>query len=101
MVRIRGQTPNSRLGEFGVRHRIVALHVSRRNWQSPAKAVEHLRIEAARVMMEQTRHPIETVAAETGFADRERMRRAFIRTFGQPPQVVRRNAQFTEMDEKV
>src|SRR3546814_6737029 len=26
--------------------------------QSPAKAVEHLRIEAARVMMEQTRHQI-------------------------------------------
>lgn len=68
--------------------------------QSPAKAVEHLRIEAARVMMEQTRHPIETVAAETGFADRERMRRAFIRTFGQPPQVIRRNAQFAEIDGK-
>jgi transcriptional regulator GlxA family with amidase domain len=44
-------------------------------------------------MMEQTRHPIETVASETGFADRERMRRAFLRAFGQPPQVIRRNAQ--------
>jgi transcriptional regulator GlxA family with amidase domain len=61
--------------------------------QSPAKAVENLRVEAARVMMEQTRHPIETVASETGFADRERMRRAFLRAFGQPPQVMRRNAQ--------
>lgn len=60
--------------------------------QSPAKAVEHLRLEAARVMIEQSRHPIEVVAAETGFADRERMRRAFLRAFGQPPQVLRRNA---------
>jgi transcriptional regulator GlxA family with amidase domain len=61
--------------------------------QSPAKAVENLRLEAARLMMEQGRHPIDVVAAETGFADRERMRRAFVRAFGQPPQAIRRNAQ--------
>ncbi len=42
--------------------------------------------------MEQGRHPIDTVANETGFADRERMRRAFIRAYGQPPQTMRRNA---------
>ena len=60
--------------------------------QSPAKAVEHLRLEAARLMMEQSRHPIEVVAQQTGFADRDRMRRAFLRAFGQPPQVIRRNA---------
>ncbi len=61
--------------------------------QSPAKAVENLRLEAARLMMEQSRHPIDVVADETGFADRERMRRAFLRAFGQPPQAIRRNAQ--------
>ncbi|MBW9116277.1 GlxA family transcriptional regulator [Rhizobium cauense] len=61
--------------------------------QSPAKAVENLRLEAARLMMEQGRHPIDVVATETGFADRERMRRAFLRAFGQPPQAIRRNAQ--------
>jgi transcriptional regulator GlxA family with amidase domain len=60
--------------------------------QSPAKAVEHLRVEAARLMIEQSRHSIDVIAAETGFADRERMRRAFLRAFGQPPQVLRRNA---------
>ena len=60
--------------------------------QSPAKAVEHLRLEAARLMMEEGRHPIEVVARETGFGDRERMRRAFLRAYGQPPQVMRRNA---------
>jgi len=60
--------------------------------KSPAKAVEHLRVEAARVMIEQSHHPIDVVATETGFADRERMRRAFMRAFGQPPQVIRRNA---------
>jgi transcriptional regulator GlxA family with amidase domain len=60
--------------------------------QSPAKAVENLRLEAARVMMEQTRHPIDVVARETGFGDRRRLRQAFLRTFGQPPQTIRRNA---------
>jgi transcriptional regulator GlxA family with amidase domain len=60
--------------------------------QSPAKAVENLRVEAARLMMEQSRHPIDVVARQTGFADRDRMRRAFLRAFRQPPQVIRRNA---------
>ena len=61
--------------------------------QSPAKAVENLRLEAARLMMEQSRHPIDVIARQTGFADRDRIRPAFLRAFGQPPQVIRRNAQ--------
>jgi transcriptional regulator GlxA family with amidase domain len=60
--------------------------------QSPAKAVEKLRLEAARLMIEQSHHPIDVIARETGFADRRRMREAFLRSFGQPPQVFRRNA---------
>ncbi|MFE1598790.1 GlxA family transcriptional regulator [Methylobacterium sp. ID0610] len=60
--------------------------------QSPARAVEQLRVEAARLMLEQTRHPVEIVARETGFSDPERMRRAFLRAFGQPPQGLRRAA---------
>jgi transcriptional regulator GlxA family with amidase domain len=60
--------------------------------QSPAKAVENIRIEAARLLLEQGRHSMDVIADETGFADRERMRRAFLRTLGQPPQVIRRNA---------
>ncbi|REG48731.1 AraC family transcriptional regulator with amidase-like domain [Paraburkholderia sp. BL6669N2] len=60
--------------------------------QSPGKAVEQLRLEAARFMIEQGRHTINVVAQETGFMDRERMRRAFVRTFGVPADVLRRNA---------
>ena len=59
--------------------------------QSPAKAIENLRVEAARLMIEQGQLSIDVVARETGFGDRERMRRAFLRAFGQPPQVIRRN----------
>ena len=32
---------------------------------------------------------IEEIARETGFGDRERMRRSFLRTFGQTPQAIR------------
>jgi transcriptional regulator GlxA family with amidase domain len=59
---------------------------------TPAKAVERLRVEAARVLIETGAAPVETVAARTGFGDPERMRRAFIRAFGQPPQALRRAA---------
>ncbi|MBB3178256.1 GlxA family transcriptional regulator [Variovorax sp. Sphag1AA] len=60
--------------------------------QSPAKAVEGLRIEAARLMLESSRHPVEVVAKETGFRDRRHLREAFMRGFGVPPQAVRREA---------
>ncbi|MCF7539604.1 GlxA family transcriptional regulator [Pseudomonas petrae] len=53
--------------------------------RSPAKAVENLRVEAARLMMENGHSSIDVVATETGFGDRERMRRAFIRAYGLPP----------------
>ena len=59
---------------------------------SPAKAIENLRLEAARLMLEQGRLPIESVANETGFGDRERMRRSFVRAFGRTPQAIRNAA---------
>jgi transcriptional regulator GlxA family with amidase domain len=60
--------------------------------ESPARAVERLRVETARTLMEHSIHPMEHVARQTGFSDRDHMRRAFLRAFGQPPQVLRRNA---------
>ncbi|QCI63434.1 GlxA family transcriptional regulator [Phreatobacter stygius] len=60
--------------------------------QTPAKAVERLRAEAARARIEAGREPIEAIARGVGFTDPERMRRAFVRAFGQPPQAIRRVA---------
>ena len=59
---------------------------------TPAKAVERLRLEAARVRVEDGHEPIDRVALTAGFRDPERMRRAFLRAFGQPPQALRRAA---------
>jgi transcriptional regulator GlxA family with amidase domain len=62
---------------------------------TPSKAVERLRIEAAKARVQETVVSIEQVAALTGFRDPERMRRAFIRAFGQPPQALRRASRST------
>ncbi len=57
---------------------------------SPAQALERLRAEAARLMMESGSHSMDEIAQETGFGQRERMRRAFLRVFGQSPLAMRR-----------
>jgi transcriptional regulator GlxA family with amidase domain len=59
---------------------------------TPAKAVENLRLETARFMLEQGRLSLEAIAKTSGFADRERMRRSFVRTLGQTPQAIRNSA---------
>jgi len=59
---------------------------------TPSKAIERLRIEVARQRVQSSSEAIERVAQLTGFRDPERMRRAFIRAFGQPPQSLRRAA---------
>ncbi|MBP1843228.1 transcriptional regulator GlxA family with amidase domain [Rhizobium petrolearium] len=59
---------------------------------TPAKVVERLRLETARRAVETSHSPLEHIAEATGFGDSGRMRRAFIRNFGQPPQALRRLA---------
>jgi transcriptional regulator GlxA family with amidase domain len=59
---------------------------------TPSKAVERLRIEVARQRVQSSSEAIDRVAQLTGFRDPNRMRRAFIRAFGQPPQSLRRAA---------
>jgi len=59
---------------------------------TPAKAVERLRLEAARMALETSHTPLDRIAEASGFGDPGRMRRAFLRAFGQPPQALRRAA---------
>ena len=59
---------------------------------TPAKAIKRLRVEAARERIEASPDPIDRIAETVGFGDAERMRRAFLRAFGQPPQALRRSA---------
>ena len=58
--------------------------------ETPARAIERLRVEAATPRVQNSIEPIERVAADVGFGDLERMRGAFLRIYGLPPQALRR-----------
>jgi len=62
----------------------------RETGETPAKAVERLRVEAARLRLQDGSEPIEQIALAVGFTDPERMRRAFVKLHGHPPQSIRR-----------
>src|SRR3984885_740132 len=57
---------------------------------TPAKAVERLRAEAARAMLESGARQVQEVAALSGFRDPEGMPRAFLRLFGASPSALKR-----------
>ncbi len=58
---------------------------SRQMGLTPAKAVEAIRTETARDLLESTDLGMKQIAAECGFNDEERMRRAFMRLLGVSP----------------
>jgi transcriptional regulator GlxA family with amidase domain len=59
---------------------------------SPAKAIESLRVEAARSQIETGSSQLEAIARRIGFGSVDRMRHAFVRAYGQTPQELRRIA---------
>jgi transcriptional regulator GlxA family with amidase domain len=69
---------------------LIGLAVAEETGQSPAKAIERLRVESARLMMEAGCFSAEEIARKNGFGNRERMRRSFVRAFGQSPQTIQR-----------
>ena len=59
---------------------------------TPARAVERLRVEAARAALESGQASVQQVMRDCGFGQPERMRRSFLRLIGQPPAAVKRLA---------
>jgi transcriptional regulator GlxA family with amidase domain len=53
---------------------------------TPARAIERLRVEAARQLLADTRLPAKRIAARCGFGSEETMRRGFVRLQGVSPQ---------------
>ncbi|MCA1326511.1 GlxA family transcriptional regulator [Herbaspirillum sp. alder98] len=66
--------------------------------QTPAKAIEQMRAEAARIRIEASSDSLDAIARASGFGDPDRMRRAFMRLFGQPPASLRRLARQRQVD---
>lgn len=67
----------------------------RETGETPAKAVERLRVEAACLRLQDGSEPIEQIALAIGFTDPERMRRAFVKIYGHPPQSIRRESRLS------
>jgi transcriptional regulator GlxA family with amidase domain len=53
---------------------------------TPARAVERLRVEAARRLLSETRLPVKRIAQQCGFGSEETMRRSFLRLLAVTPQ---------------
>jgi transcriptional regulator GlxA family with amidase domain len=75
------------------------LHMSPRNFarvyvqtrgRTPAKAIEAIRLDAARRRLEETTDRIEKIAEDCGFSGEEQMRLAFVRSLGIPPREYRK-----------
>jgi transcriptional regulator GlxA family with amidase domain len=56
---------------------------------TPARAVERVRVEAARQALGETSHPLKRIARDCGFGSEETMRRSFLRVLAVPPQTYR------------
>lgn len=65
---------------------------------TPAKAVERLRIEAARPLVEDGHQTFEEIARGVGFGDADHMLRCFVRVVGRTPQELRRSARQADRD---
>ncbi|WP_428334043.1 GlxA family transcriptional regulator [Novosphingobium sp.] len=63
--------------------------------ETPARAIERLRCEAALPQIENTTEPLDQIALQVGFGDMERMRRVCLRIYGHPPQALRRRSRAT------
>ena len=71
--------------QLGMAPRSFHRHFLARTGATPAEAVERLRLDRARTLLEVARLPLATVAKQAGFGSVERLRRAFKRRFGVSP----------------
>jgi len=75
--------------EAGMSPRNFARAYRAKTGSTPAKAIEAMRTEAARQLLEQTKQPVTRIAESCGFGDEERMRRTFLRNLGIGPSAYR------------
>jgi transcriptional regulator GlxA family with amidase domain len=75
-------------GASGMSERSFVRHYRQATGTTPARAVETIRVEAARRTLE-LGLPIKRVAARCGFGSEETMRRSFLRLLGASPQAYR------------
>jgi transcriptional regulator GlxA family with amidase domain len=79
--------------QAGMSERSFSRHYAEATGQTPARAIERLRVEAARRLLSESRVPIKRIAQRCGFGSEETMRRSFLRLLAVTPKDYR--ARFT------
>jgi transcriptional regulator GlxA family with amidase domain len=70
----------------GMSERSFSRHYAAATGLTPGRAVERLRVEAARRLLAQSRQPVKRIAQRCGFGSEETMRRSFLRLLAVTPQ---------------
>ncbi|WP_240535294.1 GlxA family transcriptional regulator [Bradyrhizobium sp. YR681] len=76
--------------QAGMSERSFSRHYARATGLTPLRAIERLRVEAARRMLSETRQPVKRISQRCGFGSEETMRRSFLRVLSTAPQDYRR-----------
>ncbi|AEV61847.1 GlxA family transcriptional regulator [Pseudomonas ogarae] len=80
---------SSLAAEVGMSERSFVRHYRADTGQTPARAVELIRVETARRLLSDTAVSIKRVAVQCGFGSEETLRRSFLRAMGVTPQAYR------------
>jgi transcriptional regulator GlxA family with amidase domain len=78
----------------GMSERSFSRHYAEATGLTPARAIEQLRVEAARELLLESRQPIKRIAQRCGFGSEETMRRSFVRQLAVTPQDYRSRFRF-------
>jgi transcriptional regulator GlxA family with amidase domain len=70
----------------GMSERSFSRHYAEATGQTPARAIEQLRVEAARRLLSESRLPVKRIAQRCGFGSEETLRRSLLRLIGVTPQ---------------
>ena len=73
-------------GQAGMSERSFSRRYAEETGVTPARAVERLRVEAARRLLLESRAPVKRIARQCGFGSEETMRRSFLRLISATPQ---------------
>src|SRR6516162_1977878 len=79
--------------QAGMSERSFSRHYAEATGQTPARAIERLRVQGARHLLTETRLPVKRISQRCGFGSEETMRRSFLRLLDTTPQDYR--ARFT------
>jgi transcriptional regulator GlxA family with amidase domain len=72
-------------GQAGMSERSFSRHYAEAAGVTPARAIERLRVEAARRLLSESRLPVKRISQRCGFGSEETMRRSFLRVLSATP----------------